>query len=76
MSRASALTGNAEADFSVAGVARLRGVLRRHFAAQKKEALRPELSNVSVWAWRTYSFIPFGFRAFSDFPWIFLTDRW
>ena len=50
MLRPSTLTGNAEADFNVAGVARLRGVLGRHFAAQKKEALRPELSDVSVWA--------------------------
>ena len=50
MSRSSALTDDAEPDFNVAGVARLRGVLRRHFATQKREALRPELSNVSVWA--------------------------
>ena len=57
MSRPTALTGNAELDFNVAGVARLRGVLGRHFAAQKKKALRPELSNVSVWAWRSSSFM-------------------
>ena len=50
MSRSSSLTGNAELDFDVAGVVRLREVIRRHVAGQKREALRPELSNVSVWA--------------------------
>ena len=37
MSRPSALTGNAEPDFDVAEVARLREVIRRHFAGQKEK---------------------------------------